>query len=393
MREGWKTLRLGSVTRRVIEPVAVQDDRLYANLGVKWYAAGTFLREPRAGSEIKAKTLFRVRPGQFVYNRLFATEGSFALIRPEDAEAVASNEFPVFEVDSSELAPEYLYLHFQQPSVWEEVNRQCTGTTKSRLRWKEELFGASPLAIPPLSEQRRIVDLVRAFDDAIASTRNQRVAAAHVREQFREYLCRGDAEVKVGAVLHAVSRPAQVDAECAYEEIGIRSHGKGTFDKAPVLGADLGTKKVFWMVPGALAFNIVFAWEGAVALIGENATGKVASHRFPNYISPLEAGERFMAEYFRTRTGIELLASCSPGGAGRNKTLNRAALLASEIRVVAPGEWPAVVALLDDAATAEQRATLLLDRLTNIRSNILTTLMSGEHEIPQSYDELMGEAS
>ncbi|MCA0307836.1 MAG: hypothetical protein LCH87_10855 [Actinobacteria bacterium] len=111
MREGWTLTPLGAVTEQVIEPIDLRPDVEYRNLGVKWYAAGTFLREPRLGSAIKAARLFRVRPGQFVYNRLFATEGSFALIRPDDARAVASNEFPAFDVDATRLLPEYLYLY------------------------------------------------------------------------------------------------------------------------------------------------------------------------------------------------------------------------------------------------------------------------------------------
>ena len=169
MRDGWEPTALGRVARQVVEPVAIDGRRLYSNLGVKWYAAGTFLREPKLGSEIKATRLYRVRPGQFVYNRLFATEGSFALVRPEDEGAVASNEFPVFDVDRERLLPEYLALHFQQPSVWHEVHLECTGTTKSRLRWKEERFAAHTVLLPRLREQWRIVDLIGALDDAIAA--------------------------------------------------------------------------------------------------------------------------------------------------------------------------------------------------------------------------------
>ena len=68
-----------------------------------------------------------------------------------------------------------------------------------------------------------------------------------------------------------------------YQEIGVRSHAKGIFHKTPIKGADLGSKRVFHCQPGALVFNIVFAWEQAVAVLSEQERGLIASHRFPMY--------------------------------------------------------------------------------------------------------------
>lgn len=140
MRKAWRLSRLGDLTERVVEPVNLNDAVEYRTLGVKWYAKGTFQRDPKSGADIKATKLYRVRPGQFIYNRMFATEGSFAVARAEDVDALASIEFPVFMVNCESLLVDYLQLYFQQPAVWAVVARECTGTTKSRLRWKEALF-------------------------------------------------------------------------------------------------------------------------------------------------------------------------------------------------------------------------------------------------------------
>ncbi|QYF88508.1 hypothetical protein [Arthrobacter sp. PAMC25284] len=45
------------------------------NLGVKWYAEGVFARELQPDADMKATSLYQVREGQFIYNRMFATEG------------------------------------------------------------------------------------------------------------------------------------------------------------------------------------------------------------------------------------------------------------------------------------------------------------------------------
>lgn len=109
-----------------------------------------------------------------------------------------------------------------------------------------------------------------------------------------------------------------------YREIGIRSHGKGVFHKNAVMGKKLGTKRVFKCEPGTLAFNIVFAWEQAVAVLSENEKGMIASHRFPMYRGKSEqADENFICWYFRSARGKYTLGLASPGGAGRNKTLGQ----------------------------------------------------------------------
>ncbi|MFA6690368.1 MAG: restriction endonuclease subunit S [Saccharofermentanales bacterium] len=128
----------------------------------------------------------------------------------------------------------------------------------------------------------------------------------------------------MGDVLEKVAIPVQVDPKKMYQEIGIRSHGKGIFHKEPILGSALGDKRVFWVQPNAFVVNIVFAWEQAVACTTNREQGMIASHRFPMF-RPKEGlcDVDFLAYFFKTRRGKALLELASPGGAGRNKTLGQ----------------------------------------------------------------------
>lgn len=161
--------------------------------------------------------------------------------------------------------------------------------------------------------------------------------------------------MKLGDVLRHVPRPVDVQFDTMYREIGIRSHGKGLFHKAPVSGAELGNKRVFFIEPGDFVLNIVFAWEGAVALASERERGMIASHRFPTFRSDEQRLDlRFLLLYFRTPTGVELMGRVSPGGAGRNRTLNRTAYLSLEISLPPLAEQQRLVARID-ALSAEVR--------------------------------------
>ena len=62
----------------------MRTDRQYNILAPDWYAKGLYTKETKYGSEIAAAKVYRVEEGDFVYNRLFAWKGSFALATAEN---------------------------------------------------------------------------------------------------------------------------------------------------------------------------------------------------------------------------------------------------------------------------------------------------------------------
>jgi type I restriction enzyme, S subunit len=127
---------------------------------------------------------------------------------------------------------------------------------------------------------------------------------------------------RVGDVLRLERRPVHVDVQSTYEEIGVRSFGKGLFHKEPVTGADLGTKRVFRVEPDDLVISNVFAWEGAIAVATDAEAGKIGSHRFMTFVPKDDRLDiSWAAWFFRSEPGLELIRLASPGSAGRNRTL------------------------------------------------------------------------
>lgn len=154
--------------------------------------------------------------------------------------------------------------------------------------------------------------------------------------------------VRVGEVLTLTRRPVEVHLDESYEEIGIRSFGRGVFHKEPVSGAQLGSKRVFHIEPGDLLLSNVFAWEGAVAVAGQNERGKIGSHRFMTY-TPVDdrIDTTWASWFFRSEPGIELIRKASPGSAGRNKTLAIDRFEALEIPLPSPDEQRRIALLLN----------------------------------------------
>ena len=157
--------------------------------------------------------------------------------------------------------------------------------------------------------------------------------------------------VRLGEVLSSIARPVAVSPDEQYRQIGIRSHGKGVFHKAPVSGLELGNKKVFWVEPGDFIVNIVFAWEGAIALMTDHESEMIGSHRFPSFRAENKRlHPQFLVYFFNTPAGIELLGRVSPGGAGRNRTLSKSGFLNLEIPLPPLTEQRRIVARIEALA-------------------------------------------
>jgi type I restriction enzyme S subunit len=173
--------------------------------------------------------------------------------------------------------------------------------------------------------------------------------------------------VRVGEVLRLVRRPVVVDPLRDYEEIGVRSFGKGIFHKEPVSGATLGSKRVFEIHPRELVLSNVFAWEGAVAVSTDADGGKIGSHRFMTYEAIDERIDIHWAGwFFRSEPGVELLGKASPGSAGRNRTLAVERFEDLKIPLPSVEVQRRISEQLDRSAAAVERLRCLRDRASTL---------------------------
>ena len=113
-----------------------------------------------------------------------------------------------------------------------------------------------------------------------------------------------------------------------YLSIGIRSHFKGTFQKPNTDPNKNAMDTLYSVKENDLLVNITFAWEGAIAIVTKEDEGGLVSHRFPTYDFDKEKVTHIFFKYlfFRSKFKHEL-GIISPGGAGRNRVLNKSDFL------------------------------------------------------------------
>ena len=244
------------------------------------------------------------------------------------------------------------------------------------------------LLCPPLLEQQKISQILSAWDRAIE--RVQRLIEAKQRQKAKlvSQLLSGKMRVpgfqnewklvKLGTFLHPKFRKV-VKPAGAYLRLGIRSHGKGTFTTVVDDPETIALTHLFQTHIDDLIVNITFAWEGAIALVGSDGDGALVSHRFPTYVFDTS---KMLPEYFKhlmvTDRFFYELDLISPGGAGRNRVMNKGDFL--KITVTIPGveEQKKIAGVL--GGMDEQIALLkkYLEKLKEQKKGLMQKLLTGE---------------
>jgi type I restriction enzyme, S subunit len=318
--------------------------------------------------------------------------GKIAQVPKHLGDVGGSTEFIVLRAAPELLLDDFLLLWAQSQSTHEAAISLMVGTS-GRKRVAAADFRSLPISFPSLAEQRHIVDVMSAVDAQVEALAREASELANLlaatRESMFDEFARSSEQVPLSYLMREYKRPVDVAPDGLYKQVGVRSFGRGVFTKEPVSGRELGSKRVFWVEPGDLVINIVFGWEGAVAVVPEELRDYCGSHRFPTF-RRIDGGPiEYVREFLLSRRGLEVLGLASPGGAGRNRTLNRSRLgqfaIPSPSMELQHSVAEALIALAANARTVANELTAL----RTLRSTLLTALLSQEIEIPESYDQLL----
>jgi type I restriction enzyme S subunit len=216
----------------------------------------------------------------------------------------------------------YLYwvLKASVPEL-QSLGRGCTFDEISK-----GLVESFEIPVPPIDEQRRIVarieELTRRAEEARKLAAEREAERDALLQALYSRMIEGVEWKPLKKIASLVRRAVKTKPDGRYEEMGIRSFGKGTFQKPVLTGKQIGNKRIYTIHEGDLVFNNVFAWEKAIAVAKAEDHGRVGSHRFITYV-PHEgqATSEFLCHHFLGERGIEDIRAASPGSAGRNRTL------------------------------------------------------------------------
>lgn len=339
MRKPWPRVKLGEILHEIVRAEPVDPQREYQTLGVRWYGNGLFVKDKLMGHQIAASKLYRVEMGDFVYNRLFAWKGSFAVADAQCHGCHVSNEFPCFRANKERLDARFLHYYFSQESSWSAALGLSEGATPtSRNRLKQAALLSLEVPLPSIEDQRRIVAHIDAVQQRLQQADTLRASIARdiaslLAVRFQETLQHAE-WLPMREVAPLVRRNAQLDMTQSYKELGARSFGKGLFVKPEFDAATATWEKPVWIKADDIVFSNIKAWEGAMGVAAPEHDGFIASHRYLTAVAnPDRALPEYLLYYLLSEEGLVKVNEASPGTADRNRTTKQSALLAITVPV------------------------------------------------------------
>lgn len=365
------------------KPIMIEVDPFdsYKQIRIKINHKGIELRETKKGIEIISKQ-FLAKEGQFIISKIDARNGAMGIVPIELNDAIVTSDFLLYDFNLNIIDPDYFKYITQTSFFNDECNKSSEGST-NRVRLKVDKFLNIQVALPPLPEQQRIISKTESIKvklDKIKELRAEQTKDIN-NLLFSKYIeTIKDAQwLPMKEVAPIIRREVNLNEEGQYPELGIRCFGKGTFHKPALSGIEVGTKKIFQIKEGDLVFSNVFAWEGGIAVAREEDNDRYGSHRFISCIvNEKKAINEFLFFHFLSSKGMEDINACSPGGAGRNKTLGLDKLMKIKVPVPDIKLQKEFVALLAKVNTIKEYQHQIDQELTEIMPSLLDKAFKGE---------------
>ncbi len=158
----WPLVPLGQVLAHRSEFVTIDDTTCYKRCRVQLHARGVVLRDVVEGAAIKTKSQQVCRAGEFLVAEIDAKHGGFGIVPADLDGAIVSSHYFLFAVDARRLDGRFLGCVVRTEAFRSQVSAQ--GSTNYAAIRPADVMGYR-IPLPPLVEQRRIVELQGRIDE------------------------------------------------------------------------------------------------------------------------------------------------------------------------------------------------------------------------------------
>lgn len=130
----------------------------------------------------KGSRWYRARSGQLIISQIDLWKGCVAVIPPEYDQAIVTQEFPLYEVDTNYLDPAYLALLLRSKYFQRAIRAITTGHSNRR-RTQSEDFENLRVFLPDLETQRVIASLIaKAREEITRAEHRYRILLSEVEK-------------------------------------------------------------------------------------------------------------------------------------------------------------------------------------------------------------------
>jgi len=337
--------------------------------------------------EKKAATLakHRLQIGDVIFARR-GDIGRCALVTETEIGWLCGSGSLRARLNPEKIIPEFVIQHLSLPHSIEWLRSNAVGQTMLNL--STSIVAELPLHVPPLPEQRKIAQILGTWDEAIATTEKLIATLERRKQGLMQRLLTGQVRfpgfvdawkvMQLGEFLRYTPRKVKKPTT-AYNRMGIRSHGKGTFTGMVEDPNSNAMDYLYVVKADDLIVNITFAWEQAIAIVAPEDEDALVSHRFPTYTF---RRNRVISEFFRylmlTKRFLYQLDLITPGGAGRNRVMSKTDFLKLTVKVPSIAEQTLIGEALGSVDQNIKSRQLYLAALREQKKGLMQRLLTGQ---------------
>jgi type I restriction enzyme, S subunit len=175
--------KIGDFLIKSRNSINIEDSKQYNRVKVKINNNGVVLRDTEIGVNIGTKKQYLASKGQFIISKIDARNGSFGIIPEELDGAIVTNDFPLFNVNTNKINPQFLLL-ITTTKEFIKFAQSCSSGTTNRQRMDIDLFLNQKIPLPTIEEQNYIVS---SFNDKIKKAKLLKQQANNLEDEIEKY--------------------------------------------------------------------------------------------------------------------------------------------------------------------------------------------------------------
>lgn len=169
----WETDRIDQFLVRYVDPVGVQLETEYKQIGIRSHGKGIFHKDSVTGKELGNKRVFWVHPRAFVVNIVFAWEQAVALTSSEEEGFIASHRFLMFLPKKNKANLEFILLFFLRRRGKNLLEIASPGGAGRNKTLGQQSFAELEITLPQEAEQEKIASFLGAIANRLTQLRRK----------------------------------------------------------------------------------------------------------------------------------------------------------------------------------------------------------------------------
>ncbi len=183
--KGYEIFRIVPKTERVI---TLSDDESYTLLSVGLYGRGVTIRGLVKGKDLRTKTWYQAKEGDFLLLKIWARKGSYGFVNFNKRRMIVSGDYPILRVDEQQASIKFLEFLLARKQIWQQLDSGAKGATNRQRIGVQDFLEILTIPLPPLPEQKAIAQVLKSVQEAKEKTEEVIKALKEFKKSLMRHL-------------------------------------------------------------------------------------------------------------------------------------------------------------------------------------------------------------